>query len=153
MAESLSHSKLATRVRLPRAVVDRVEAAAVGAYPNEFCGVLLGRFRSIEMEVLELFVTPNVADESIRSHFFEIDPKVLLHVERLAEQRGLAVVGFVHSHPDHPAEPSKTDLERAWPSYVYLIASVDRAGLCELKAYQLDEVRGRFAALAIDPLE
>ena len=56
----------------------------------------------------------------------------------------LAVVGFYHSHPDHPARPSDYDHRHAWPWYSYLILEV-RAGVDgELRAWRLTEDRARF---------
>jgi proteasome lid subunit RPN8/RPN11 len=62
----------------------------------------------------------------------------------------MTVVGFYHSHPDHPPSPSATDAECAWPGYVYLICSLTASGATETKAWVCDEALGQFVEWPIE---
>lgn len=81
--------------------------------------------------------------ESERNRFL-IDPREQVRVEKDARARGLEVLGFYHSHPDHPARPSKYDREHAWPWYSYLILSVEKGEPADLTSWVLTEDRERF---------
>jgi len=61
------------------------------------------------------------------------------------------VVGFFHSHPDHPASPSAFDLEHAWPYYSYLIVSVGRGRVADARAWRLATDRSRFEPETLEP--
>ncbi len=105
------------------AVRDEAEAR----YPNEACGVLLGRGGE-PVEVLEARPVANAESGRARDRYL-LDPRGQLEAERDARRRGLDVLGYFHSHPDHPADASPTDLERSWEGVLYLIVSV-RGGRC-----------------------
>jgi proteasome lid subunit RPN8/RPN11 len=94
-------------IELTRAVIARVCAEAAGAFPNEACGLLLGRKGRIEQAVpaANVHVTP-------QTHF-EIDPRALIDAHRGARQGGPELLGYYHSHPGGPAEPSATDRHMA----------------------------------------
>jgi proteasome lid subunit RPN8/RPN11 len=76
---------------------------------------------------------------------FLIDPLDQLRVEKGARERGLDVLGYYHSHPDHPARPSNYDRDHAWPWYSYVIISVDRGVPRDLTSWRLAEDRSAFA--------
>jgi proteasome lid subunit RPN8/RPN11 len=76
---------------------------------------------------------------------FLIDPLDQLRVDKDARARGLDVVGYYHSHPDHPARPSAYDREHAWPWYSYVILSVERGNPRDLTSWVLAENRSFFA--------
>ena len=94
------------------------------AYPFEGCGILLGRIEEDRKIVVEVLMTDNAREETAQHNRYLIPPEEQLQAEDLAEERGLEVIGFFHSHPDHPARPSDTDLEYGWPGYSYLITTV-----------------------------
>ena len=85
----------------------------------------------------------NVREDS-RNHRYLIAPEQFLSAEREARAFGLDVIGFFHSHPDHPSRPSAFDLEHAWPFYSYLIVSVERGGVKDAHSWRLTEDRSRF---------
>jgi proteasome lid subunit RPN8/RPN11 len=94
-------------IRVSRAVLDRLQEEARSAAPEECCGILLGRGDLIE----EARAAANVAgDRRLR---FEVDPQALVHAHRAARGSGPAVLGYYHSHPNGPAEPSLTDRTQA----------------------------------------
>ena len=100
---------------------EQLLAEARKARPQEMCGALLGAcdFGSW-WRVVDLLPLQNQAGNAEREYF--ISGQQVLEAERAAHARGLQVIGFYHSHPASPAEPSRTDLERAWPGYLYIIA-------------------------------
>ena len=81
--------------------------------------------------------------ESERNRFL-IDPKEQLRVEKDARARGLDVLGYYHSHPDHPARPSSYDRDHAWPWYSYVIISVERGEPKDLNSWVLRDDRSQF---------
>jgi proteasome lid subunit RPN8/RPN11 len=118
-------------------------------YPEEACGVLLGVAGADAVDVREAVACENAALAD-REHRFTIAPERFLAIERDARARDLDVVGFFHSHPDHDPTPSPTDLERAWPYYVYVIARSGRDGIGALSAHRLGADRARFDREPID---
>ena len=114
------------------------------AYPEESCGVLAGRFPSEAFEgeaavVVSAFRCVNARRDAPRSRY-AIDPKELIGVQREIRERGLDIVGFYHSHPDHPAQWSATDLDEAyWVHCAYVITSVEHGRAGEMRAFRLVE--------------
>ena len=92
------------------------------AYPHECCGALIGR----DGVVTEAFALPNTTEEGPRRRFL-VRPDDYRAAEARARETGLELLGFYHSHPDHPARPSQYDLDHAWPLFSYVIVSVDGA--------------------------
>ena len=106
-------------IEIARAVLDEVVAHARAAAPCECCGLLVGQADAI----VDAVRAANVADDPVRR--FLIDPKDHIGARRQARTRGLAVVGFYHSHPLSPAEPSATDVaEASYADYIHLIVSL-----------------------------
>lgn len=109
------------------------------AYPHECCGALLGTGH----DVVATFPLPNVTTEGPRRRF-RIDDRDYLASERQAAARGLSLLGFYHSHPDHPAVPSQYDLDHAWPTFVYPIVSVVAGAPVALRAWRLTDDRSGY---------
>jgi len=128
---------------------ETIDAHAARAYPEEGCGVMLGRDEGGRRIVDEVMVLEN-AGESSRHNRYVISPEQFLRAERRARDRGVDVVGFFHSHPDHPAQPSAFDLEHAWPYYSYLIVSVTSGRVTDARSWRLSDDRSRFDP---EPLE
>jgi proteasome lid subunit RPN8/RPN11 len=94
------------------------------AYPHESCGVLVGRADAAGRRVTRVVRCGNTRTDSPHDRY-HIDPRELLRIEREARGRGEEIVGFYHSHPDHPARPSGTDLAEAhWLGCSYVITRV-----------------------------
>jgi proteasome lid subunit RPN8/RPN11 len=104
--------------------LSRITQHCQTAYPNEACGILLGLVENGTRTVVDVMPTGNAREEADQRNRYLIPPESLLEGELLAEERGLEVIGYFHSHPDHPARPSEFDREHAWPWYSYLIVSV-----------------------------
>jgi proteasome lid subunit RPN8/RPN11 len=93
-------------------------------YPHECCGVLLGQMEGDTRTVTSTARCGNTRTDSPQNRY-HIDPKELVRIQRLARGRDEDIIGFYHSHPDHPAQWSKTDLEEAhWIGCSYVITRV-----------------------------
>lgn len=113
-------------------------------YPHEGCGVLIGQHGDHEIRIVDVLTVDNARTDSQQNRYV-ITAEDVLRAEREAESRGLALVGFFHSHPDAPAEPSDYDLEHAsWPGLAYVIQAVREGEAQELRAWGLSPDRTRF---------
>jgi proteasome lid subunit RPN8/RPN11 len=112
---------------------------AAETYPHECCGALI----SSGGEVIEAFRLPNTTSEGARRRFL-IGPSDYRMAEGRARELGGQLAGFYHSHPDHPARPSQTDLAAAWPNLTYVIVAVSEGTPGELKSWRLREDRSGF---------
>jgi proteasome lid subunit RPN8/RPN11 len=108
-------------------------------YPNECCGALIASGGTI----VEAFPLPNTTAEGPRRRFL-IGPNDYRLAEARAQARGGALAGFYHSHPDHPARPSETDLAQAWPNLTYIIVAVRDGRPEDLRFWRLREDRSGF---------
>lgn len=124
---------------LPAAVSAEIRRHGADAYPHECCGALIGR----EGRVTEAFALPNTTEEGPRRRFL-VRPSDYRAAECHASALGADLLGFYHSHPDHPARPSQYDLDHAWPSFSYVIVSVRAAGAGEMTSWRLREDRSVF---------
>ena len=115
------------------------------AYPNECCGVLLGRIEDSRKSVVELRPMEIRREDSPRNRYL-ISSRDLLEAEKAARARGLDIVGVYHSHPDHPARPSEFDREHAFPWYSYIIVSVRGGEPLDLTSWTLRDDRSAFDA-------
>jgi len=148
-------------IRLAPAVLSAIAGAAEAAYPEECCGFLVGKLASDgPLDVTRVVESPNRAgafdgeadmggkeiSANIRHRRFEIDPLVHLALMRETENTDEKIIGFYHSHPDHPAQPSAHDIACIWePDLVWLIVSVDAGKMVDSAAFQPcieDETRG-----------
>ena len=108
-------------------------------YPNECCGALIASGGTI----VEAFPLPNTTAEGPRRRFL-IGPNDYRLAEARAAARGGTLAGFYHSHPDHPARPSETDLAQAWPNLTYIIVAVRDGRPEDLRFWRLREDRSGF---------
>jgi proteasome lid subunit RPN8/RPN11 len=134
-------------IRLPAAVFEQVNRHGEADYPHEACGLLLGELADDGAKsVAEAVPLENAREEGARHHRFVIRPEDLVRAERDARGKGLDIVGIYHSHPDHPDEPSRYDLEHAWPVYSYVIVSVREGRAAATRSWELAADRSRFEA-------
>lgn len=128
---------------------DAIRRHAETGYPNEICGILIGERQETGVDgdkiVREVIPVEN-AWEDIDEHHkrFLIAPEVLLHQERRLRGTERQILGFYHSHPDHPPEPSETDREFAWPSFSYLIQQVENGRAVEALSWVLKDDRSAY---------
>ena len=108
-------------------------------YPHECCGALIGR----DGYVTAIVALPNTTDEGPRRRFM-VRPSDYQLAERRATELGGELLGFYHSHPDHPARPSQYDLDHAWPTFAYIIVAVADGAATDMTVWYLQEDRSRF---------
>ncbi len=132
---------------LPKAILEAIRAHGRETYPHECCGFLLGVPGAGSAS--ELVRASNAREDSPQNRYL-IPPVEFVRTQRDADQRGLDIVGFYHSHPDHPAKPSAFDQDHAWPGYAYLIAEVRSGEARELRGFRLDEVGGPFREIPLE---
>ena len=139
-------------LRLGRTEIGQVHDHLRRAYPDEGCGLLIGRESGRERRVERVVGTAN-HDPATRDRRYVIAPGEFLAAEQGARRDGLEVLGFFHSHPDHPAHPSAFDLERAWAYYSYLIVSLSNGDVTDQRSWRLRGDRRGFDAetLEIEP--
>lgn len=109
------------------------------AFPHECCGALIGR-DGVVTSVLPL---PNTTEEGPRRRFL-VRPSDYRAAERRATELGAELLGFYHSHPDHPARPSQYDLDHAWPTFAYVIVSVMAGTAADITVWYLNDDRASF---------
>jgi proteasome lid subunit RPN8/RPN11 len=127
--------------------MEAVKAHGADGYPNEICGVLVGPRGG--RTATEAKRARNLIVERSRDRY-EIDPVDHLRIQREADAAGHDIIGYYHSHPDHPAQASKFDTERAWSGYVYVIVSVEDGEPVDANAFVADNDGGPFHS---EPLE
>ena len=114
-------------------------------YPFECCGLMLGRFKNDGHKiVVETYPISNAREEEAKRNRFLIRPEELMRGEKYAREKGFDVVGFYHSHPDDRAVPSPYDLDHAWPTYSYIVVSVEKGQAVDLRSWEMEPDRSRF---------
>ncbi len=108
-------------------------------FPHECCGALVGR----DGRVTAVVALPNTTEEGPRRRFM-VRPSDYRVAEQQAAQHGGELLGFYHSHPDHPARPSQYDLDHAWPTFAYIIVSVMAGAARDMTVWFLKEDRSSF---------
>ena len=124
-------------------------------YPHECCGVLLGRMDGDQRIVTSIARCGNTRDDSPHNRY-HIDPRELVEIQRESRKRGEDIIGFYHSHPDHPARWSQTDLAEAhWYGCSYAITSVEKGKAETTSSFELsgnDENDKKFSEEKIEIL-
>lgn len=138
----------AAQLKITSELADKIRAHGAETYPHECCGALLGRDveeadRRVYREICSLHPLVNRRDDSPRNRF-SVTSQDVLDAEKAARRQGLEVVGWYHSHPDHPAHPSQFDQDHAWPWYSYIIVSVANKIPEDLTSWRLAEDRTEF---------
>jgi proteasome lid subunit RPN8/RPN11 len=132
------------QIRLSPAVLDTIRRHASAAYPYECCGALIGiAADGGAVDVVDARQLENVTDEGPRRRF-RVSAADYRQCETHARRVGADLVGFYHSHPDHPAEPSQYDLDHAWPNFSYVIVSVQAGSPSDLRSWRLRADRSAF---------
>lgn len=134
---------ISNRIYLSPAAASQIQAHGKETYPHECCGALLGREVAAGREVVSLFPLINRRDDSPRNRF-SVTSEDVRSAEKAAREAGSEVIGWYHSHPDHPAKPSEFDREHAWPWYSYIIVSVVERTPKEMTSWRLANDRSHF---------
>jgi proteasome lid subunit RPN8/RPN11 len=120
-------------------VDEAIRAHGHETYPHECCGALIGR----DGVVAEILALPNTTEEGPRRRFL-VRPSDYREAERRATELGAELLGFYHSHPDHPARPSQYDLDHAWPNFAYIIVAVAAGVAGDMTVWFLKDDRSSF---------
>lgn len=107
-------------VRILKSAYDGIIKHAESGYPNEVCGILIGK----EGRTTSFKECRNLNHERARDRY-ELDPLSFKEADDWARLNGTEILGIYHSHPDHPSRPSGFDRARAWPEWVYVILSIE----------------------------
>ena len=138
------------RIAVGDRVLETIRRHVEAVYPEEACGGLLGHVHEDgAAELLEAITLENTRRDE-RARRYLVAPDDVLALERRAEDDGLEVLGYFHSHPDAPATPSPFDREHAWPGYIYMIVSVSGGRAFTARAWQLRDDRADFRPVAIN---
>ncbi len=132
-------------------LADAIRHAAGASYPNECCGLLTGENRNNIMTITGIHPSDNVTagDPALG---FEVDPKLRFDLMRMVEtlNDGTEIIGHYHSHPDHPAKPSATDLSMAHEvDFIWLICASSKAGGGKIGAFRPKADGSAFEALSL----
>jgi proteasome lid subunit RPN8/RPN11 len=127
------------RLSLPASVETEVRRHGEETYPHECCGALVGR-NDVATHGVAL---PNTTEEGPRRRFL-VRPSDYRLAEQRARELGGELLGFYHSHPDHPSRPSQYDLDHAWPTFAYVIVAVAAGHAGEMTVWWLKDDRTTF---------
>jgi proteasome lid subunit RPN8/RPN11 len=132
-------------LRIGSADLARIRAHGEAAYPEECCGVLIGRESADKSTAsVDRIVAASNERADSRHNRYVISPQALLEAQREARASGLDIVGYYHSHPDHPARPSEFDREHAWPGTSYVIVSIEKGKAVDCRSWRLSDDRAAF---------
>jgi proteasome lid subunit RPN8/RPN11 len=125
---------------IPRTLLEQLRQHGEETYPHECCGVLVGEFDPTGGKAVQAVVPcGNTRTDSPQNRYL-IDPSELVRIQREALLTGRDIVGFYHSHPDHPAQWSATDLAEAhWTGCSYVITSVEKGRAVLTNSFQLQD--------------
>jgi proteasome lid subunit RPN8/RPN11 len=126
-------------MRITREALAEVHRHAVEGYPNEICGVLVAD-RGTDL-VSQVRRARNVVVDRARDRY-EMDPHDQIRIQRECDAAGLDILGYYHSHPDHPTHASPTDAQRSWAGPVYLIVSCVRGKVVDGSAFAAERDGG-----------
>lgn len=130
-------------IRIPEQFLEAIRGHGRESYNDEACGVMFGKYAGDDKEVQHVRALPNSRDGQ-RHRRFLITPQDYQRAESEATERGLTLLGFYHSHPDHPAFPSGYDLAHAFPFFSYVIVSVQKGEPTEVRSFVMKEDRSAF---------
>src|SRR5271170_3957603 len=140
-------------LHMNRAVYEAIRAHGEETYPNECCGALLGQSTPEGWQVEAAVPAGNTRTDSAHNRY-QIAPLELVKIEREARKQGLDIAGFYHSHPDHPAQWSSTDLAEAhWLGCSYVITAVAGGVAKETNSFRLTGASEEDKALEREVIE
>lgn len=136
-------------LHIARSQLQTIQSHAESTYPEECCGLLLGKVSNDCKSVVEVVSTanawnaaaPEYEDDTMgqgKIDRYAIAPQEMLKIQREARDRNLDIIGIYHSHPNHPAIPSECDRIYAWQQYSYVIVSVNNGKCDDVKNWSLD---------------
>jgi proteasome lid subunit RPN8/RPN11 len=130
-------------LKIDAADMDSIHEHAKESYPEECAGILVGTDNGEAKVISDVWRADNT-HEGERERRFLIEPLKIKEFEDTARERELDILGFYHSHPDHPAEPSEYDRDHAWPYYSYIITSVSGEEIKDTNSWLLRDDRSGY---------
>lgn len=119
-------------MKITRRALEEIQTHAAEGYPYEICGILIAEAGSDL--VTETRRVRNTIVDRARDRY-EMDPRDQIRVQRECDAAGLEILGYYHSHPDHPAQASSTDAQRSWAGPTYVILSCVRGRVVDGNAF------------------
>ena len=142
-------------LKIPQSLLEQIHQHGEETYPHECCGVLLGKL-DLEQdvrEVVRVVRAGNTRNDSPQNRY-NIDPRELIAAQKLAREKGEDIIGFYHSHPDHPARWSQTDLAEAhWYGCSYVITSVKQGKADSTNSFVLSGTSEEDKRFLDEPIE
>jgi proteasome lid subunit RPN8/RPN11 len=131
-------------IRLKHDLQQQIIQQMQGSYPNEGGGFLLGHLEADAVTIHDTIQVQNVFAAEEQYHRYAMRPQDWARLEDEADERGLTLVGYYHSHPDSPAIPSIYDRDHALPNFTYIITAVYQAQAKEMRVWRLRDDRTQF---------
>ena len=132
-----------TAITITQEIVDTFKSHGETDYPYECCGFILGQYKGLESFGVEYLPASNIKEKN-RERRFLIDPLAYQKAEDEADSQEMSVISIVHSHQDHPDQPSDFDRDHAWPGFSYIIISIQNGKATSYRSWQLNENRKFF---------
>ncbi|MCL4321685.1 MAG: M67 family metallopeptidase [Deltaproteobacteria bacterium] len=126
---------------IPKTELEIIKKHVAEIFPYEACGGLLGRIDREDKVIVRVYPAENRFGK-IAWDSFEIEPKDMLEMDKISRKENLEILGFYHSHPNHPAIPSNFDINASWPYYSYVILSVkgnSPENVVDIKSYLMPD--------------
>ncbi len=133
-------------ITLGKSLQQRIFKHLESTYPNEGGGFLLGRVSGKDVQIEDTIQIENVFEAEEQYHRYAMTPQDWARLEDQADERGLTLVGYYHSHPDSPAIPSIYDRDHALPNFTYLITQVQNGSAVDMQGWLLRTDRSQFDA-------
>ncbi|MGE5846263.1 MAG: M67 family metallopeptidase [Ignavibacteria bacterium] len=139
-------------IKIPENIYGGICSHGEDTYNEECCGAIFGCNKDYGKEIREIMKFKNEKDEN-RQNRYLISPSDYLSAEKTAKEKNLELIGFYHSHPDHPAVPSKFDTDHAFPWFLYIIVSILNGKAADLRGWILEENREKFNEEIIEKIK
>jgi len=133
-------------VKIKRQINDKLIEICEKGFPNEVCGVLIGKKNKEIFIIDDYYICENLNKERSIDRY-ELNPIDYIKAEDRAKKSDASIIGIYHSHPNHPAIASETDKMFAWPDMAYLIYSIYDGKFKNLISWQIDESEDVFAQI------
>lgn len=132
-------------LKLPKELETKIREHGEKTYPFECCGIIGGIKEGSNNIAKYIYEVNNSREDDAKHNRYIMTPKDVLTAEKKFTKDGIEIIGFYHSHPDHPAKPSQFDLDHAsWPIYSYVIVAVEKSKAKELNSWTLKDDRSAF---------
>lgn len=141
------------QVALDAALQKKIFKQMEATYPNEGGGFLIGTRTAEGATIEDVIQVENVFETEEQYHRYAMTPQNWAKMEDEADERGLSLVGYYHSHPDSPAIPSEYDRVHALPNFIYIITQVQDGAAVDMRTWELESDREKFKPLSLSVIE